>query len=298
MNWVVDNCQRIEFEDEGIVCFKFPILHFKSELDHCRTKRVKVWQSRKENSVTLSVDRKFSDYFFKSLCNFDYISKITSYTFADHLQRFLTEHDALFSLALDEGPSESSECGLFSELVFLDVLLLKDPLKYETWKGYLKTQHDFVFLGSSLEIKSSLSNHASFFSVSNASQVIPSKQNRPLFIAFFSLEKNPENGKSIWDICASIEERFSEKVCMDVRNNIAKLGFLNDKPEVVRKFRVRDVRFFKVGKGFPHFDAVPNGIFELKYKIDVNCIADFSVDSFGGDVYGVPEIQRNDFSEY
>lgn len=175
--------------------------------------------------------------------------------------------------------------GLFAELTFLLELLDRFPTSAHAvaaWLGPEKSQQDFIYGNTAVEIKSVSGAERSTVRISSENQL--ESLNDALFARVYRLSNLPEAAQAISlnGIVARVQGRLSHAEAVDsfdrklIAHGYAPLPQY-DEPALV----VTDVRSYRVTDAFPRLirSTLPGGIMNVTYDIKLEAIAPFQCDN-------------------
>ena len=174
--------------------------------------------------------------------------------------------------------------GLFAELCFLSLLKEKcseDVQAVEAWGGPDRIHHDFIFNHTAVEVKSISGRDRSVVRISSEDQL--ETVSEQLFLKVYRLTDSRDQtlGQSLNEVVSEIaNELDSIEAVEEYWRKLATCGYVElreyDKP----KFIVHGSNAFRVTTGFPRLQrsALPDGVVDVKYKIQLEKIAPFECD--------------------
>lgn len=181
--------------------------------------------------------------------------------------------------------SERELRGLLGELWLLDTVVLPRlglAAGVQAWLGPLDAPQDFLIGGSLLEVKT-VQPGARTIPISSLEQL--DSGTTPLFLGVVALA--PVDAKTtgafttaslVTRIRASLEEEESARTEFELR--LADAGYMDVAEYVHHEYRVIEVRYFRVGDGFPCLtrNIVPRGVWHATYEISVQACAPHECD--------------------
>jgi len=187
------------------------------------------------------------------------------------------------------GLSKESARGLFGELWFLYTYLIKTgyPKSVESWTGPQGTPQDFQFLGSAVEVKTTIMKQPQKIRISNELQ-LDDKGLENLFLFHLSVIERIQSG----DTLVSIIKQIRESLEKNIQNKsyfdqmLFDSGYLDEHSEHYAStgYNIRQESFFRVSDGFPRIIEcdLPEGVGDLNYSVNVSSCSNFtvSVESF------------------
>ena len=105
-----------------------------------------------------------------------------------------------------------------------------------------------------------------------------------LFLTVVRLATSPDNGTSLNELVASIENAFSEPDAVDgFVGKLASYGYVPMNEYDSPTFNVLETRFFGVEEDFPKLirSALPQGIARVSYDLEIESLIPFECDSSG-----------------
>ncbi|WP_224485414.1 PD-(D/E)XK motif protein [Robertkochia aurantiaca] len=176
--------------------------------------------------------------------------------------------------------SLSQQKGLFGELCGLHTICDKigsiDSLK--AWEGPLKKLHDFKCKGGNLEIKSTAFNSPLKVRITNEKQ-LDSGGRDLLFLAVYVLQESENKGKTLKGFIRELRERFSENpIAAQLFEDLLVMSGYHDSNDMhydIKRYLVMDPVFFEIKEEFPKITDVPEGIFDVKYTLDLSGCSEF-----------------------
>jgi len=185
------------------------------------------------------------------------------------------------SLRLDR----KQEQGLFGELLILkEVIQHFGQASINTWTGPNRNKHDFIFSGNNaIEVKTTSGQLQHNISIASETQISFSPTS-DLFLSVFTLEDNP-SGKTIMDLAHEIHDvLLTEGIHQRTfERKLAENRVLYSSYTTKRTFVVVEAKNFLIDPSFPCITKANLNpkVFDVKYKINIDGIADFK-----GDIYG------------
>jgi putative PD-(D/E)XK family protein DUF4420 len=171
--------------------------------------------------------------------------------------------------------------GLYAELTILrHVIDAQGEIEgLAAWCGPDRTQQDFVFDDTAVEVKGISGQERNSVRISSEDQ-LESMTGR-LFLTVVRLATGSDSGTSLNELVASIEHRLSEPVAVDefVRM-LASYGYVPMNEYDSPKINVLETRFFLVEKNFPKLvrSKLPQGIARVSYDIEIEALFPFECD--------------------
>lgn len=174
--------------------------------------------------------------------------------------------------------------GLVGELLVMNRLLDRSPAAWRTWRGPLGDRHDFRSGDHSLEVKSTIRSGNKMITVSSFEQMEP-PTGGDLHLLHFNLENVTGGRLTVAALGHAALLKADEPHY--VRERLAALGCTNiDSREWnIAAFRLEAEQLYEVREGFPRLapsllssGAMPYGVADLTYKIDLNAAASFVCD--------------------
>lgn len=175
-----------------------------------------------------------------------------------------------------DGLTPEEELGLVGEIELLKVLVENDfdPITaISSWIGPLSGIQDFQIGSGAIEVKATLSSIGFLAKIGSLDQLDDSVR-QPLFLAAIRFVLSG-NGKTLPQLINCFRElvrndwaaknQFSERL-------LAAGFFDSHEDKYNRKFSVNELKFLKVGEGFPRLTqgSVPVGVRRVVYEIDID----------------------------
>ena len=175
--------------------------------------------------------------------------------------------------------------GLIAELLVLNRLLDRSPAAWNAWTGPMGDRHDFRVGGTSLEVKASLRSGASSVTINGLEQLeVPS--GGTLHLLRIVLEPVSGGMLTVSTLARSALLKADEPSRLGAL--LAAIGCRDaDAEEWNRQsFRRESERLYKIRDGFPRMTrtmlretAVPGGVHDVAYKIDLSRAEKFLCDA-------------------
>lgn len=175
--------------------------------------------------------------------------------------------------------SDEQLIGVMGELLFLEELLCgHGPEVIEAWRGPLGARHDFDFINSSVEIKSTLSRD-SFPAVFHGAKQLEAPRGRDLYVRGYQFEKTAA-GNSVPQVLARLFAGGLGRY--EILRLLENIGYseLDSSSYEKRKFEILAKKTSIVNDDFPKLtvDTVRgknlDQISMLRYTVDLNLQAD------------------------
>ena len=191
----------------------------------------------------------------------------------------------LFSKQGSKRLSRENEIGLFGELTCLDEYFFKIEDKFNAlslWTGPFSSLHDFTAENFSIEVKSTTQDEQINIKISNTAQ-LDNNRVKKLFLAIQKLQLN-NNGLTLPSLINNLRAKIKNlpDAIRLFEECIETYGY-NDKFEAeYEDFFIKEyTNFYHINEEFPKIinRDLSFGIHEVEYKIDVNSIEKFIVDS-------------------
>jgi hypothetical protein len=174
--------------------------------------------------------------------------------------------------------------GLFAELTFLLELLDRLPSSIaavNSWLGPEKSQQDFIFGNTSVEIKSLSGTERSTVRISSEDQL--ESLNDGLFLRIYRLSNlaDAAGALSLNEIVTMLQDSLTNNESLEAFDRkLVKHGYapLPDYDEP--RFVVTEVRSFRIQQDFPRLirSTLPIGVTKVAYDIKLETIATFACD--------------------
>lgn len=243
--------------------------------------------------LILALDRQVDRDLFESLCRALASALLSASDSATALAITLAHLNRwkLFLAGRDgQRLSDDAVRGLFAELVFLRELIvsLGSEDAVEAWLGPERSQQDFIFGNTAVEIKSLSGTERSEVRISSEDQLESLNDN--FFLRIYRLSSLAEvaGGLSLNDIITILQSELNsvEAVTEFDRKLVAHCYaplIAYDNP----KFAVSEISTFAIDNSFPRLarSALPTGIVKVAYTIRLEAIDAFRTDNalvFGG----------------
>ncbi|SFK64823.1 Putative PD-(D/E)XK family member [Nitrosomonas aestuarii] len=168
--------------------------------------------------------------------------------------------------------------GLYAELHFIsECLNQKDTIKpqnhydlVKSWEGPEDGQHDFVLNDFAIEIKSIAGNQRSKIRISSEDQLYTHLSELFLRIYFLSETNEDDAGESLNGIVERINNILEDNETRELFDTKLTLARYINLPDYdYPKFKLKDIRTYSVGEGFPRItpDAVPEAVEAVSYDL-------------------------------
>jgi hypothetical protein len=192
-------------------------------------------------------------------------------------QEFMRRHS--------EGLSQDEQVGLFGELSVLQDVIFPhfaagDAIRI--WQGPQGGEHDFVFGGLSVEVKTTLRSPPVGFQVANLVQLDEARCGR-LVLAFCGLVNSP-TGQSLPEFIANLSNAISSQDASAgqlLLDRLLAAGYVEDHAALYseRRYRLQELRLFEIQDGFPRLRAndVPAGVTDCSYQVDLAACEKFRI---------------------
>jgi len=160
---------------------------------------------------------------------------------------------------------------VIAEMLVLEYLFKKD--QSVEWTATKAGTKDIESGSESFEVKSTVVRYGATVTISSQFQL---QQTKPLHLFFCRMEESPL-GYSIDDVEEKLVSDGYAKVRIDAE--LDKLGFEAGCRDRKKKYKVLEIREYKVDKNFPMITAksfvngqIPNGVVQLTYTINLDSI--------------------------
>lgn len=184
-------------------------------------------------------------------------------------QSFMRKHGA-------KGLTEEAQTGLFGELSFFSECLVGNLPAFdavEAWRGPIGGNQDFRSGGCCVEVKSSTMVPPVSMEVTSIAQLDESLVDI-LVLCHVSLAAEGAKGTTLPELADRLREGIGkeDRSALDSFNaKLIEAGYLDIHAELYskRRYRLRNVKFFRVQEGFPRIAAadVPEGISACSYRV-------------------------------
>ena len=182
------------------------------------------------------------------------------------------------------GVGRSAVVGLVAELLVLNRLLNRSSKAWQAWRGPDGERHDFRNAGSSLEVKATTRSGSTVITVNSMEQMeVP--LGGSLHILHLTLEQVAGGMLSVLALGRAALDKADNPDAL--RQLLLAVGCPNVNAEDWNQatFRQESERLFEVRDGFPRLvpsmfkgGALPNGIGQLQYQIDLEAAGSFACD--------------------
>lgn len=183
-----------------------------------------------------------------------------------------------------KGLPEEKIRGIFGELWVLREHMFPhfdNPNVVRFWKGPESGIHDFRRGQKAIETKTTGKTDPESIAVTNEFQLDDSDLDN-LWLHVIILSEGTESGESLPDVINSIRLKFNTNK-EDLDNFNAKLlaaGYLDESANLYsRKYTILNEFTFKVEDGFPRLIQPPQGIHGVKYKVRINAMHPYGVNT-------------------
>jgi hypothetical protein len=234
--------------------------------------------------LVLALARNVDHDLFKGLCN-TLASSLVKATDSVNALSISLMHIRRWKTFL-AGKSQLLPCsdiqGLFAELVFLQELInrkMSSLAAVEAWLGSERTQQDFIYNNTAIEIKSLAGTERSCIKISSEDQLESLKDRLFLRVYYLNTSNADAIGAmSLNDIVTSVYGKLDDVSAVESfeRKLIAR-GYAPLPEYDEPRFVVSNVRSYKVVNDFPRLirSRVPIGIAKITYEIRLEAIAPF-----------------------
>lgn len=180
------------------------------------------------------------------------------------------------------------QMGLFTELYSLfhhvaQYTTLREAI--HSWGGPESDIQDFMFGESALEIKSHKATRGEFITISSPYQLYSTKKHFNLIV--YALSKT-EKGQTISDLIAMIKSELKKKMFLNELELLdlktAQYGYFDlIHKESLINFHIDKITAYEVANDFPklNIQAIPTGVVNLKYQIDLTKCEEYKVEIEG-----------------
>lgn len=230
-------------------------------------------------------DERDLDIFIK-LCNDLQCVKFTDdlQKYADDLSFRLEQWVKFLAIARDKTIPTKTQLGLIGELSFLKLLLstgAEPKLILEKWRGPEGSAHDFVLSKCWYEVKGRLTDDKRV-NISSEYQ-LDSDGRVPLYLLVFDLCES-EEGQTLIDLATEIistwfQEDAEAKAIFERKLLSLKFNIM-ETYENLGRYDVMGMQKYEVKNTFPKIVPanLPEGIGNVKYKLNLDAVADFIVE--------------------
>lgn len=173
--------------------------------------------------------------------------------------------------------------GLFGELRIFERLsdAVGTDASLAAWHGPERELLDYHLPSRFLEVKTWRIDGGAKIWISHPNQLAVDS-NRPIFIMAVQLSVGGSGGRSLPDYVRELRAKIPGLGAQRFDELLAEYGYMasqaNDYPE---KFTALDISCYEVRAGFPFIDsrAIPGGISDLRYSIEIGALAPFQVNA-------------------
>jgi len=171
-----------------------------------------------------------------------------------------------------DGLSMEMQQGLFAELTLLQKMLeagITPSTVVESWKGCMRSYHDFDLKGHVIEVKSTRSKEPRGVSISNERQ-LDDRGLRSLHLYALSLHVVEDGGTTLPERTEAVGQILSSEsaALIGFRHKLVCAGYLDrDEAHYVQHFIIKSEDMFLVREGFPRIITLPAGVGELRYRV-------------------------------
>lgn len=180
--------------------------------------------------------------------------------------------------------------GLLAELSFLDRLLTKYPQVadqvVQAWYGPERVQHDFIFKDLAVEVKSVSSIDKRSIKISSLHQLETNLSE--LYLHVVGVLEAPANITDKINLNSMVNELKNKlnllndlELVMIFEQKLLESHYIPDAYYDHPHYIIRHLNDYIVSNGFPRIYSgdMPNGIFNIRYDLDLNIIENYKVDS-------------------
>ncbi len=173
--------------------------------------------------------------------------------------------------------------GLFGELQIFERLTnaVGADASLAAWHGPERELLDYHLPARFIEVKTWRIDGGAKISISHPNQLAVDS-NRPIYIVAVQISVGGNGGQSLPEYVRELRSKIPGLGAQRFDELLAAYGYMesqaDDYPE---KFTALDVSGYEVRPGFPFIDsrAVPGGISDLRYSIEIGALAPFQVDA-------------------
>ena len=237
--------------------------------------------------LVLAVDRQVDLDLFRGLCSTltDSLEPVEDPAAAltvaqQHIKRW-----KLFLAGRVSGVLSQEEVrGLYAELTILrNVISARGEMEgLAAWCGPDRTQQDFVFDDTAVEVKAISGQERNSVRISSEDQL--ESLTGSLFLTVIRVATGSESGTSLNELVACIEQGLSEPDAADrFVGKLASFGYAPMNEYDLPKFNVLETRFFLVEENFPRLvrSTLPQGVARVSYDLEIEALVPFECDSSG-----------------
>jgi len=166
--------------------------------------------------------------------------------------------------------------GMIGELLFLFYLkgMYGEDMTIESWTGPSFSSQDFVMKERTYEVKSTLIKYTDVVNISSQFQINAEDKSYLIFIKLEEVpsDNNSKNNISINRLLILLNKQgFDDEI---LSNYVNKMGFLKNSLDRSLKFKVLEIRKYKIDEHFPTINTknIINGqnILQVNYKISLS----------------------------
>lgn len=174
--------------------------------------------------------------------------------------------------------------GLFAEIVFLTELIdrqMSSSDAVEAWLGPERSNQDFIFGNTAVEVKSLSGAERSTVRISSEDQL--ESLNDALFLRMYRLSSlaDAAGARSLNEAVSAVQSRLGEADALEAFDRKLVMHGYAPLPDYDEpRFVVSDVRSYRVSDGFPRLvrSQLPTGIASVSYDIKLEAIAPYECD--------------------
>lgn len=180
--------------------------------------------------------------------------------------------------------SQEEVRGLYAELTTLrNVISARGEIDgLAAWCGPDRTQQDFVFDDTAIEVKAISGQERNSVRISSEDQL--ESMTSSLFLSVVRLATGSDSGTSLNELVASIEQGLTEPDATDgFVGKLASYGYVPMNEYDSPKFNVLETKFFLVDEPFPKLvrSTLPQGVARVSYDLEIEALIPFECDDSG-----------------
>ncbi len=180
--------------------------------------------------------------------------------------------------------NQEQQRGIFGELYFIKNHLLPviEPIEaLNNWYGHDGMHQDFSFRNGNVEVKTTIRKEHKKVRISSEKQLddtgLPN-----LFLYCITLNIDPNNGESLYNIVESLREYISQfPNALNVFDTyLCNTGYLDEHAEHYQRYKYifKKEYMFRVEDGFPRIIDPPEGVGSLQYSLVLSACLNYEKD--------------------
>jgi hypothetical protein len=185
--------------------------------------------------------------------------------------------------------TDASVAGLIGELLFLRKITRVDNQSVESWVGPMGQRHDFRTRLGAVEVKTSLRKAATHIHVHGIEQLTP-PSDAALWLAHFRIERTSSGRLSVAALYDDVVSMGGDGKLLASR--LVSIGCLDPHSPAWNgsAYELESFELYEVQDGFPKLDessfansALPAGVSDLIYQVDLSTASDFLLSEYEAD---------------